>query len=332
MTTPPVVALIGAGGIARPHLDGWRALGAHVRIHSHAGAERLAGDDPMAEAVPTLAAALEGADVVDVCTPTDTHPAVVRAALAAGADVLCEKPLARTAAEAQELVTEAAHAGRKLMPGHVVRWFPAYETLHARVAAGDLGDLAVLRFTRTGARPLQPWFQDAERSGGIVLDQMIHDIDQARWLAGEVVEVSAQHSRPGEVATAHLLLTHASGAVSHVAGTWGPPGTTFRTTVEVAGTGGLLQHDSTEHPEVRLDARDAAASTGLLPPIVGVSPYHREIEDFLTWVRGGDQPRLGAADGVEAIRIGEAALQALATGDPVALSTPDPTTANEVPA
>lgn len=315
MTAPPVVALIGAGGIARPHLQGWLALGARVRIHSHAGAAELAATSPDAEAVPTLEAALDGAEIVDVCTPTDSHPEIVRAALAVGLDVLCEKPLARTSAQAQQLVEEAAAAGRKLMPGHVVRWFPAYEALHAAVAAGELGALAVLRFTRTGAGPTAPWFHDVERSGGIVLDQMIHDLDQARWLAGEVVEVAAQQIVPvAGVTTAHLLLTHASGALSHVAGTWGPPGTTFRTTIEVAGTGGLLQHDSTAHPEVRLDAREVGASTGLLPPVIGTSPYHREIAAFLAWARGGDRPPLTASDGVAAIVLAEAALTSLTTG------------------
>lgn len=326
--SPPVVALLGAGGIARPHLEGWAAIGAQVRIHSVAGAAELAATTPGATAVETLAEALDGADAVDICTPTLTHPEMVRAAVGAGVDTFCEKPLARTAAEAAALVAEADAAGVRLLPGHVVRWFPAYERLHAAVAAGDLGELAVLRFTRTGSRPERAWFHDVAQSGGIVLDQMIHDLDQALWLAGDVVEVSGQQSAPGPdgVLTSQVLLVHASGALSHVAGTWGPPGTTFRTTFEVAGTGGLLQHDSTAHPEVVVDARAVGGSTGLLPPVHGVSPYQRILEDFWAWTQGGPTPRLTARDGVAAVALAEAALEAVTTGRTVQLPNA-PTTA-----
>jgi predicted dehydrogenase len=320
-TTPPVVALIGAGGIARPHLAGWTALGARVRLFSHDGADELAAGVRGVTVVDELPQALEGADLVDVCAPTDTHAAIVWTAIGAGVDVVCEKPLARTADDAQALVDAADAAGVKLVPGHVVRWFPAYEALQAQIAAGALGELAVLRFSRAGARPDRGWFHDVERSGGIVLDQMIHDIDQALCLAGDVVEVSGQQSRPGPdgVITAQAVLVHASGALSYVTGTWGPVGTTFRTTFEVAGTDGLLQHDSTAFPEVRLDARDAGAATGLLPPVVGTSPYQRVLEDALAWFGGGPAPRLSPADGVAAIRVAEAVVAAIASGEAVAV-------------
>ncbi|WP_420111478.1 Gfo/Idh/MocA family protein [Pseudactinotalea sp.] len=318
----PVVAVLGAGGIARPHVDGWAALGAQVRIFSVNGAEELAAATPGAVAVTSIEEAFHGADLVDICTPTTVHPEHVRAAVAAGLDTFCEKPLARTTAEAEALVTLADAAGVRLMPGHVVRWFPAYEALHAAVENDDLGELAVLRFSRTGSRPDRDWFHDVAASGGIVLDQMIHDLDQALWLAGDVVEVTAQQTAPTaqRVTSAQVVLVHASGALSYVTGTWGPPGTQFRTTFEVAGTGGLLQHDSTAQPEVVIDARDVGGSTGLLPPIAGTSPYQLILADFLRWVRGGPQPRLAAADGVAAVRVAEAALRSIASGGTVRLA------------
>lgn len=323
MGATPVVALIGAGGIARPHLDGWSSMDAEVRIFSADGAAELASEAPTARAVTTLQDALDGADAVDICTPTLTHPAMVRAAVGGGIDVFCEKPLARTASEAEALVIEAEAAGVRLLPGHVVRWFPAYEQLHRAVAAGDLGELAVLRFSRTGSRPERPWFHDVAASGGIVMDQMIHDLDQALRLAGDVVEVSGQQRDGSDgVVTAQLLLVHASGALSHVTGAWGPPGTAFRTTFEVAGTGGVLQHDSTAHPELVVDARAAGSPTGLLPPVHGVSPYQRILEDFWAWTQGGAEPRLTAADGVAAVRLAEAGLEAVTTGRTVRVESP----------
>ena len=318
----PAVALLGAGGIARPHAQGWIALGADVRVFSLQGAAELAADVPGVVAVDSIEAALDGADLVDICTPTTAHPENVYTAVAAGLDVFCEKPLARTAAQAQQLVEFADAAGVKLLPGHVVRWFPAYASLHSAVADGDLGELAVLRFSRTGSRPERPWFHDVALSGGIVLDQMIHDIDQALWLAGDVVEVSAQQSRPAEdgVLTAQAVLVHTSGALSYVTGTWGPPDTTFRTTFEVAGADGLLQHDSTAQPEVVIDAHAIGGSTGLLPGVGAVSPYQLILADFLRWTQGGPPPRLTAHDGVAAVRVAEAALASIESGGTVRLT------------
>ncbi len=317
------VALIGAGGIAAAHLPAWLTLGAEVRVHSVQGAAALVERNTGGTVVDSLEAALAGADVVDVCTPTGTHPALVAAAAAAGAHVLCEKPLALSLAEALEMVEVCRTAGVQLYPGHVVRWFPAYERMHAAVAAGEVGEVAVQRFTRTGSRPTQPWFADPALSGGIVLDQMIHDLDFARWNAGEVSEVFARSvSTPstGEslgVVSAHVVLTHRSGALSHVTGTWATAGTPFHTSFDVAGVAGVLTHDSAEHPPLRVSGTSSTAGTGLLPATTGESPYLSEIRELAAAFRGGPPPRVSAADGVAAVQLALAANESLRTGQPV---------------
>ncbi len=108
----------------------------------------------------------------------------------------------------------------------MVRFFGEYVALRDAVAAGRIGRPAVLRFTRSGSFPIRaPWFGDVERSGGIVFDQMIHDLDIARWLAGEVDQVSAvvRHDDSGTapVQAGHVTLRHRSGAISLASGVWG---------------------------------------------------------------------------------------------------------------
>ncbi|MER5227180.1 Gfo/Idh/MocA family protein [Streptomyces flaveus] len=331
------VALIGAGGIARTHLPAWAALGARVRLYAPDGrAPALAGEFG-ATSVNSLREAIAGAAVVDVCTPTDTHREITLAAVAAGAHVLCEKPLALSAAEAGEMADAAEEAGVRLYPGHVVRFFPAYARLRDLVAGGGLGRVAVARFTRTGRYPTwSGWFADPARSGGILTDQMIHDMDIARWLFGEVVRVHARHqghlttpAPEGAVATGTAVLTHAGGAITQVVGVWGPPATPFRTTFHVSGTGGTVQHDSQAHLDLRITGRATGGpAVGIPVGDFGESPYFTQIREFAEAFAGGPEPRVNGQDGVAAVRIAEAAAQSARTGRTVELAplAPQPTT------
>lgn len=320
------IALIGAGGIARVHLPAWTALGARVRLYApdaHAGELARAHG---ATLHGSLDEAVEGAAVVDVCTPTDTHRAITLTAVAAGTHVLCEKPLALRSAEAREMADAAAEAGVLLYPGHVVRWFPAYARLREVVASGGLGRVAVARFTRTGRYPTwSPWFSELARSGGILTDQMIHDFDIARWLFGEVIRVHAQHNghltapAPADaVASGSAVLTHASGVLTQVVGVWGPPATPFRTTFHVAGTDGTVRHDSLASPGLRVTGTTTEAE-GIPAGDFGESPYLSQIRELAEAFAGGPEPRVSARDGAAAVRIAEAAVESARTGRAVEL-------------
>ncbi|WP_082473963.1 Gfo/Idh/MocA family protein [Curtobacterium sp. Leaf261] len=321
MTEPLRIGLVGAGGIAHAHLPNLLRLG-EVLVYSEVGAAELVATYG-GEVVDTLDELLARVDVVDVATPTYTHAEVVRAALAAGKDVVSEKPLARTDADADDLVARADAAGLQLYPAHVVRFFPQYARLKAAVDDGLLGDLAVLRFSRSGAFPSRTaWFADRELSGGIIMDQMIHDLDIARWVAGEVVRVSAVTTRRGDVdhpvEAAHVLLTHASGAISHVAGIWGPPHLSFTTEYSVTGTRGSLAHSSAAEQNYTADLATPDAVDGSMPEVdPAEDPYFVELEAYLGAFRGGPTPRVTAEDGAIAVKIANAALESLATGQPV---------------
>ncbi|MFG3309688.1 Gfo/Idh/MocA family protein [Streptomyces wuyuanensis] len=313
------VAVIGAGFIARTHVPAWIALGARIRIFSTDGqAAALAAEFGLTEAA-SLEEALDWAAIADICTPTTTHRDITLAAFEAGADVLCEKPLALTPQDAEDMAEAARKAGRLLYPGHVVRFFPAYVCLRDAVASGALGHVAVARFTRTGRYPTwSNWFADPALSGGIVTDQMLHDIDIARWLFGAVVTIHAtQNTNPaapdGPVATGSATLTHESGVISQVLGVWGPPATPFRYTFHVAGSLGTLTHDSLAHPSLRVSGHSAAQGDGVPAGDFGEDPFATQIREFATAFQGGPRPRVSAHDGVAAVRIAAAARQSVAT-------------------
>nr|WP_063731554.1 Gfo/Idh/MocA family oxidoreductase [Streptomyces sp. RTd22] len=321
------IALIGAGGIARTHLPAWAALGARVRVYAPDPHTATLAQEFGATTADSLHDAISGADAVDICTPTDTHHDIALTAIAAGAHVLCEKPLALGAADAEEMADAADAAGVRLYPGHVVRYFPAYARLRAAVAGGELGRVAVARFTRTGRYPTwSRWFADPVRSGGILIDQMIHDLDIARWLFGEVIRVHAYQrghftapAPAGAVATGGAVLTHEGGVISQVVGVWAPPATRFRTTFHVAGTGGTVRYDSLAAPGLRVTGT-VAEEDGIPAGDFGESPYLTQIREFAEAFAGGPAPRVSARDGVAAVRIAEAAAHSARTGRAVELT------------
>ncbi len=318
MTT---VGLLGAGGIAGAHIAGWLELGVDVVVHSRDGAAELVAryGGRVASSLDDL---LASCDVVDICTPTFTHRALVEAAAAAGRDVVCEKPFALTVEDTEAMIAACADAGVGLYPAHVVRYFPEHVVVHDAVERGALGTVAVQRYDRQGGMPVSPWFLDDELSGGIVTDLMIHDIDFACWNAGPVASLRAVRSAPDESGTvaAQVVLTHASGSVSSIGGVWSARPVAFRTRFEVAGTGGVLRYDSATNPTTWVNGGAASGADGYAPKAaLGESPYVTELREFLAAFRGGPQPRITAADGLEAVRLADAARRSLALGEVITL-------------
>ena len=314
------VGIIGTGGISHQHAPGWLELGVDLHCYSHSGADRFA-EQYGATVHGTLDELLAAVDVADVCTPTPAHAEIVHAALDAGVDVVCEKPLTLTAEDSRAVVEHAERAGRHLYPAHVVRYFPQYAAAKKAVENGAVGTPAVLRYERTGAAPGQDWYADDEASGGIIMDQMIHDLDQAIWIAGPVSSVYAQQSAgegPDLVRTGHVVLTHTGGAISHCRGLWGPPGTAFRYTFDITGDAGRLQYNSDGDPAVQLDAVASARSQGdggYLPDVSSIrSPYTEEILEFTAAITSGAPSRVSAADGAYVVEVSRAALESLRTG------------------
>ncbi|HEY5223847.1 MAG TPA: Gfo/Idh/MocA family oxidoreductase [Microbacteriaceae bacterium] len=307
--TISTVGLVGAGGIAHLHLPGWLKLGFAVVVHSIDGQAPALTRQYGGRAVDSMDELLDSADIVDVATPTDTHRLLVERAAEAGKHVVCEKPMALTIADSAAMIAACERAGVRLFPAHVVRYFPAYAAMRTAVAGGRIGPPAVQRFFRIGSAPKQPWYRDRARSGGIAMDQMIHDFDLARWSAGDVEAVYATWVGDETTAstTVQAILRHHSGTISHVNGVWGNPTLGFHTGFSVAGPGGLLEHDSLRHPVLDYDGHSDAGETGYVPPVEAASsPYTAELSDFARAIREGGRARVTPEDGLEAVRIAAA--------------------------
>ena len=309
--------------MARVHLAAYRALGLDAYIFARARASELVAECGWGQALPSREALVDVVDVVDICAPTSAHLELAKFALRKGKHVIVEKPIALTVDDANHLIELARIHDRRLFPAHVLRYFPEYQALQASIARGELGELGVLDFARESASPEHAeWFKDPEQSGGVILDQMIHDIDMARWLAGPVESVIAhtttRQTEGFHIEVAHAILHHGSGAISRVCGMWGPPSVPFRTSFSVAGQRGELHYRSRSGVAIEVLGGTSAASS--LPPIDPVfSPYLAQLTDFLGAIETNSRARVNAVDGREAVRIANAARLAAASNARVLL-------------
>ena len=327
------VGIIGAGFMGTTHAAAWAETGATlvgVVAASEDEARGLATQHGL-RIYPDLAAILADVDIVDICTPTHLHYEMVLAAAAAGKQIICEKPLARTLEQGQAMIAACRRAGVTLLVAHVVRFFPEYARAQALVAGGQIWRPAVLRLARGGYRPKRAagnWFLDTEKSGGLVLDLMIHDFDYARWVAGEVESVFASSvgvSRPDAPLDYGLaILRHHGGALTHVAGAWAYPPPIFRTGLEIAGDAGLIECESEAMAPIEWmlppAGADGTPDVGRPSSPLHESPYTTEIKEFYAALDGGAPVRVTAEDGLAALQIALAAAESAQTGRPVRLA------------
>jgi predicted dehydrogenase len=228
------------------------------------------------------------------------------------------------------MIAACRTAGVQLLVAHVVRFFPEYALAKATVASGQIGRPAVIRLTRGSFRPKKTvgnWCLDFEKSGGMMLDLMIHDFDYARWIAGEVESVFAKNvggahpNAPVEYGLA--ILKHKSGALSHIAGAWAYPPPTFRTGLEIAGDRGLIEFDSEATAPIRMllqkSGDTSSPDVGLPASPLSESPYTTQIKEFYAALAGGKPARVSAEDGLAAVQIGLAAIESARTGQAVTL-------------
>jgi predicted dehydrogenase len=201
------VGMIGYAFMGTAHSQAWRSAGHFFDLPLAPRMNVLCGRDPVATA--TAASRLGWRDtetdwrrvierddvqLVDICTPGDTHAEIAIAALEAGKHVLCEKPLANSVAEAELMVAaaEAAKArGVRSMVGFNYRRVPAITLARQMVAAGRLGQIRHVR-----AQYLQDWIVDpqfplvwrlqAERAGsGALGDIGAHIVDATQYIVGD---------------------------------------------------------------------------------------------------------------------------------------------------
>jgi myo-inositol 2-dehydrogenase/D-chiro-inositol 1-dehydrogenase len=278
------------------------------------------GGSPVTSLNELLAEQPEG---VLVCTPTGRHREVVEQLIDRRMPVLCEKPLALHIDDAEYLARLADERGVLLQVGLQRRFDSGYLDARRAARSGVLGDLEHVLLLSFDPEP--PSEQFRRSSGGLLLDEHIHDFDIARWLTDdEVVEVMAvsvpQGVEPDLVERVVATLTTSRGVlVTVIGGMRNGGGCDVR--AEVHGTRDTVVVGGTA-------ASVAAAGTGAAPPADFRERFEQAYRDqlarFVDSLDGAAEPLRNARDAVAAARIAEAAKASLRRCAPVRIDELQP--------
>ncbi|WP_152658417.1 Gfo/Idh/MocA family protein [Oceanobacillus sp. CFH 90083] len=325
------ILVLGTGTMGNAHAAAYAEMegitlsgivGAHVekaeQLAEKYGTKAFSSYEKAKQEIPDI-------DVVSICLPTSLHKETVFQVARDKFHIICEKPLTRHLADAREMIDFCQQQGVHLFVGHVVRFFPEYVRAKEIIDSQKIGEPVIARTTRGGAFPnaSKDWYANFEKSGGLILDMVIHDFDFLRWCFGEVERVYAKTSRgrvAGKMEYALITLRFENGVIAHVEGTWAHQN--FHTKLEIAGKQGIIQHDSTSvNPVVIEKGSSTEAAGGVAVPSspTKYSPYYLELAHFISCIKEGKAARVTAEDAYKAMEISLAALQSIASGEPVYL-------------
>lgn len=315
---------------AHVHAEGWAET---LRQVPEAELTAIYDDDaargqPMADRFGVrftthLHEALALSDAVFIAAENARHPELTLAAAAAGKHVLCEKPLAITAGDAERMVTACREAGVQLATAFPCRFMPPVLRTKQLIDSGKIGRILAIKATNHGYLP-PGWFTDPEKSGGgAVIDHTVHVADLMRWFLGS--EVTSVYAEIGtlfhdlKVDDAGILtLEFANGAFATLDTSWsrGPGYYTWGdVTMEIIGTAGTLSLDAfSQHLKLydhaKLQPRIAVWGGGDDLPL---------LRAFVQAVRDGRTVPVTGLDGLRATEVAMAAYESARQHAPVRL-------------
>jgi predicted dehydrogenase len=340
---PVGVGIVGLGFMAATHLKAYRQIdryrvaalcnpsgrnldGDFSKVAGNVGsAEPLRLDMSRVTAYRNFADILAdpGVHLVDICAPTHTHPELAIAALKAGKHVLCEKPLARTAAEARQIADAAAKADTFLMPAMCLRFWPQWVWGKKAIAENTYGRCLAARFRRVAQPPGwgQKFFLDGKLSGGALLDLHIHDTDFVQFCFGRPRAVFSTGFSKVSGAIDHVVTQYqvGSGATVSAEGSWAmTDGFGFTMSYTVVFENATADYDIARGAEALKLYQPGKPPQTL--QLEGKDGYVGELQYLLDCIHNGVAPRVMTAQhGLSAVEICEAEERSVRSGQMVSL-------------
>jgi len=333
------IGVVGAGFMGRQHVEFIRAApGAVLSAIADPAVPAGTYDCPIFESTSAMLAAVQ-LDAVVIANPSALHVETAIECVETGVAVLLEKPVAVDYSEALRLVDAVARLEGRLLVGHHRRHHPAIARARSALAGGEIGDFVAVSGLWS-ARKEDAYFTDTPwhrtRGAGVMLINVVHDLDLLRHLCGEVVEVAAiqsSHARRLEVEdTVALNLRFESGALGSFLASdagvspWGWDQSTEETLAfpfipdgvayQLVGTRGALSVPNlakySYDRSVPADWHSPLSRTYL--PAVPRGSFEAQLEHFLVVARGEAEALVSAEDASRTLALVEAAALAARSG------------------
>jgi predicted dehydrogenase len=306
----PRIAVLGCGYWGSNHIRTLKALGALHAVSdvNPARAEGFASEQDCLAIEPEALFVRSDIDAIVMALPPQFHADMAVRAVQGGKDVLVEKPIALTVADAERSVKAAADNGRVFMVGHVLRFHPAFETLKALIDNGELGEVRYIHSHRLGLGKFHT-------ENDALWDLAPHDLSMILAITGtEPIEVRGEGAALLDNLSdfAHLHMRFPNGLRSHLFASRLNPYRERRLTV--VGTKAMAVFDDVEPWERKLAVYRHAvwqdsgqwAFTTNEPSYVAVGegmPLTRELEHFIQCIETRAEPRTSGEEAIRVLRI-----------------------------
>ncbi len=264
-------------------------------------------------------------DAVLICSPTDTHAAIIEEAAWAKKHIFCEKPVDQDIHRIKKVLGVVTEEGVKFQIGFNRRFDHNFRAVRTAIQEGKIGDLHIIKITSRD--PEAPSLGYIKKSGGLFMDMTIHDFDMLRYLAGSEVEsifvqggvmVDSAIGKAGDIDTALITVRFQNGIIGSIdnsrKASYG-----YDQRVEAFGSKGSI---ATENDR---------ASTTVLSTEGGVmrenplyffleryrDSFRQEIREFISAVQEDKDPPTGPLDALRPVQIALAARESLQSSSPV---------------
>ncbi|PWU69360.1 hypothetical protein DLJ74_05095 [Gracilibacillus dipsosauri] len=322
------VAIIGVGKMGQRHLENWLQI-SNIDVVGIVGRD-LDKLKRLAETYNTtsyldIRSLLEDqkVEIVDICLPTFLHYEAMKEVI--GTDekvsIVCEKPLCLNEDEAKAILQLSKEKDIQILVGHTLRFDPEYAFLRQQIKQGVVGEVGVVRLSRKTSFPGR-WFRDNDKSGGILLDLGIHDLDWLLWTFGDVERVLARHIKQKddrEFDYALIILRMKNGVIVHLELSWGE--SSLKSSFEIAGKEGLLVGNSDSKEPIQIATKQPNQSSDYLPKeLVTESAIYKQLSHFKDCIVNGASPIISIEEAVKAVELAQATIFSARNGVPVYLA------------
>lgn len=260
-------------------------------------------------------------DLLDICTATPTHPELVAAAIKTGKHILCEKPLARTAALGREIINAARQSKGMFMTAMCMRFWPEWVWIKDAVAEKKFGRTLGATFRRVASMP-PGWYSNGKASGGALLDLHIHDTDFVYYLFGMPDSVFSRGYSKTSGEVDHVVTQYhydpATGpALVAAEGSWClADGFGFQMKCTINCENATIDYDLARTPALQV----TQAGKTILIEVPNETGYQSEVRYFVDCIEKRRQPEIVKLDDpVRCLEILEAEEKSIRTGGIVKL-------------